>query len=149
VFQQKKTNPIPEKRSAPAVRSSSFVQNKTEGKPCVDIANTWFDLTLAEKMNHPHEDIIQSLKNKFYFKNETEKLLGIVGQCQIPSCDIHMLTKTDDIINHISLTESISPEFQNSRIYWKSPHEGAVALLVYSDHMDVILIDGSIIPFVS
>jgi hypothetical protein len=69
-------------------------------------------------------------------------LLGVLGRCQIPGCDVHVLTLEDKVVCHIKSQSAISSNFSEARKYWRTPHDAAVAVLVYVDRLEVVLLDG-------
>jgi hypothetical protein len=56
-----------------------------------------------------------------------------------------VLTLQEEIVRHLAVDTETPTGFSAARDYWQSPHEAAVAVLVYTDHADVLLLDGTLL----
>lgn len=109
-----------------------------------NIADLCFDLWLAEKSGGKELEIVNTLVAALKPHAAVNGLLGVLGKCQISGCDVHVLTLQNEIVRHLALDAATPDGFSSARAYWQAPHAAAIAVLVYSDYSDVLLIDGSV-----
>jgi len=120
----------------------------TDSELNLRLANLLFDLQ-GDK-NHDHvcgatpargkESVKDTLKQK---QLEKPLLLGVLGKCIIDGCNVHVLTATGNILEHIEVNKPMAPEFKAAREYLLRAADSAVGVLVYKDFMEVIRLDGS------
>lgn len=110
----------------------------------VDLADAMFAVSQAEQAGRQPERSVLKAWLDAEKASGNDELLGILGPCVIPGCDVHILTLSqDDILDHIEGDESVPAGFESARDYLAGPDPGAVAALIYADHFDVLFLDGS------
>lgn len=107
------------------------------------IADMCFDLWAGEKASARGVETAGSLWAAVRAHAAGASLLGVLGKCQIPGCDVHILTMDQEIVRHLSVDSATPSGFTAARAYWRAPHDAAIAVLVYSDHADVVMLDGT------
>lgn len=107
------------------------------------LADICFDLWSAERTAAIKDQLVGGLLAAVLDQAGGGVLLGLLGKCQIRGCDVHVLTLEHDIVRHLSTDAPTPTGFSGAREYWRAPHDAAVAVLVYSDHLDVVLLDGT------
>ena len=129
----------------PGVRAAvvSAVERAT---PMVAIADACFDIQSSENTGAEDIDRLVEALRRLLQATASSQLLGLLGKCQLPGCDVHFLTPQQDILRHVEETAATPPVFTYAREWWRSPHDGTVALLVYTDRMEALMIDGSVVP---
>lgn len=107
------------------------------------LADICFDLWSAERTSAIAHQLVERLLSAVREQAGGGVLLGVLGKCQIKGCDVHVLTLEHDIVRHLSADAPTPKGFSGARTYWRAPHDAAVAVLVYSDHLDVVFLDGT------
>jgi hypothetical protein len=141
-LQVKSQSDAPHGRVQGVVRAATGAQ--AARPPLSGIADTWFDLSHAEATGSAVPSVARAIPDTPV--DGTSRLLGIVGKCRVPGCDVHMLSMEHEILRHLPAETATPPGFQEARAYWSAPHDAAVAVLVYTDRMEVLLMDGSVLP---
>lgn len=135
-----------ERKSLDAAPSSS-TPARSNAAGCVGpgpfavLADVCFDLQSSETSGADAHAFAMRLLG--CLSSSDNRVLGLLGRCQLPGCDIHFITHEHEIISHLETSTPIAREFKEARDYWRSPHDGAIAVIVYSDRMDVVFLDGN------
>jgi hypothetical protein len=148
------------RRAEPAQRQTAPIAQPAGRLPersMAALADALFDLHLDENQGGRPDAPPPGLANL----PGLERLIGIVGPCAIPGCDVHLLSEEKAfgllegggigvglrILSHIAAGAPIEPALANARKYWSgSPHPAAVAVLVYTDRERVLMVDGTEAP---
>ncbi len=77
---------------------------------------------------------------------ESPTLIGIMGKCMIPGCDVHTLTLTGEIIEHFTRGQQIDAAFSRARELLSNASSATVGVLVYDSKLELIQLDGTIKP---
>ena len=115
------------------------------------VSNELFEIYLAERRDESVSEKPLTTTRKLLIKWASpgeSRLLGVIGKCMIPGCDVHLLTLQQYVIRHFDLSSAIPDSFENARAYLKAPEDGVIAVLVYNDHMEVLMVDGTVRPLV-
>ena len=131
---------------SPSARGT-LMQSVQKTASLTSVADAWFDLFLGERAGKRTDQGLDL--PAFLPSGGASRLLGILGRCQISGCDVHLLTVEQDILRHLERGAAAPPGFSDARDYLQSPHESAIAVVVYSDHADVLHVDGSVTPLVT
>lgn len=111
----------------------------------VAVADACFDLASLEASGARGEPA-PDLRRWLLGAAGADQLLGVVGKCQIPGCDVHLMTIEQEVVRHLAQNDSTPTGFSDARSYWEAPHDGVVAVVVYADRMDAVLVDGGVVP---
>jgi hypothetical protein len=72
--------------------------------------------------------------------------LGVLSKCKIAGCDVHKISLPDfNIIEHYSENQSIPEPFIEARQRIKTLPQTVIAVLVYSDRLEFLQIDGTLL----
>ena len=77
-------------------------------------------------------------------KAESSTLLGIMGKCMIPGCDVHTLTFLGEIIDHYAEKSPLDPPFARAREALKNASSSTVGVIVYDSKIELIQLDGTV-----
>ena len=110
------------------------------------VADAFFDLLQAEAVDGSTDDVVARLRGGLSGRLGPSEWLGILGKCRLPGCDVHLLAPDQEILRHLETADSTPAGFSEARSYWEAPHESAVAVVVYTDRLEVVMVDGSLVP---
>ena len=69
--------------------------------------------------------------------------LGVIAKCRISGCDIHSLDDNLEFDKHYKIHEQIDSTFTEARNVIQRLPDSAIGILVYSDHLEILHIDGT------
>ena len=103
-----------------------------------------FQLQQSELSGDPSQDICQQLVGILKSAGAVDsKLLGVVGKCSVPGCDVHSLTLDNEIIEHYRPDQILAEQFQKARAHLNEGPDSVVAVMVFENHFEEIHLDGS------
>jgi hypothetical protein len=78
-------------------------------------------------------------------KGGSDEIIGILGKCSVPGCDVHTIAfGTDVIVKHIGAGEAIDQVFLLARRHIDVAEGGVVAIIVFAGHLEELMVNGHI-----
>lgn len=146
--QDKKTNTSSSSGSPKTPATSSAARSqpaKSVDESMKELAAMFFQIKRAESggkalspaQTERAKELVADLKDsevRFY---------GIISKCWISGNDCHMLNESLDIMKHFSPKEDVPEGFQKARALIPGLPSQVVALMVYSNQIQYLFLDGS------
>ncbi|MCX8506120.1 MAG: hypothetical protein ORN98_05855 [Alphaproteobacteria bacterium] len=147
---QLKPQPSPMPRPGQSTAKPLVAATSSLPKPGKLLADLWYDIRQSEHEKGKHANYFAEVNYAVAAMHQAAPppsiFLGILGKCAIAGCDVHLLSDSGDIMYHLHESDPTPSGFETARRVINAMPPGGLSLLVYSDGIKILYVNGDVKP---